>query len=152
MEQLEHLARLMNERAVSQLEVQSAGTKLVLRRVQGEVATPLGEPMPPLFLSGYEAETPESEPSAPQSGWQPPAPMEIRAHVVGYCNLALLEIGTRLDRGQTIATIEVLGIANEVTVPQPCTLQAWLVENGSPVEYGQPIALVQPLTEEEIGI
>lgn len=152
MEQLEHLARLMGERNVSHLEVQSGSAKLVLRRAQGEASSALAEPMPPLFLSSY-TETPAAEPEAPApSGWQPPAPMEIRAPVVGYCTLAPLEIGTRLDRGQTIGMIEVLGIPTEVTVPQPCTLQAWLVENGSPVEYGQPIALVQPLTEEEMEL
>ncbi|MFQ3611934.1 MAG: hypothetical protein SNJ72_10630, partial [Fimbriimonadales bacterium] len=130
MEQLEHLARLMSERNVSRLEVQSGSTKLVLRRAQGETSTPLAEAMPPLFLSGY-AETPPAEQEVPApSGWQPPAPMEIRAPVVGYCTLAPLEIGTRLDRGQTLGTIEVLGIPTEVSVPQPCTLQAWLVENG----------------------
>ncbi len=149
MEQLEHLARLMSERHVSHLEVRSAGTRLVLRRAQGESTPTLAEAMPPLFLSGYAEASPAESETPVVSGWHPPAPMEIRASVVGYCTLAPLELGTRLDRGQTIATIEVLGIPNEVAVPQPCTLQAWLVENGSPVEYGQPIALVQPLTEEE---
>jgi len=57
-------------------------------------------------------------------------------------------VGASVERGQTLATVEVLGIANEVVAPLPAILEGWAVESGQPVQYGQPIAYLRPLSEE----
>jgi biotin carboxyl carrier protein len=57
-------------------------------------------------------------------------------------------VGASVERGQTLATVEVLGIANEVVAPLPAILESWVVESGQPVQYGQPIAYLRPLSEE----
>jgi biotin carboxyl carrier protein len=57
-------------------------------------------------------------------------------------------VGASVERGQTLATVEVLGIANEVVAPLPAILESWAVESGQPVQYGQPIAYLRPLSEE----
>lgn len=147
LEQLEQLARLMSQRGVSLLEVRVDGAHVRLRRVPVE-PTPHEEPMPPLFLAGYQETATAPEPEPPPSGWQPPGPLEVRSPMVGYCTLAPLELGSRVERGQPIATVNVLGIPNEVLAPTTGTLLSWQVGNGEAVEYGQPIALIQPLIEE----
>ena len=147
LEQLERLARLMSQRGVSLLEVRVNGAQVRLSRAPVE-PTPHEEPMPPLFLAGYQNAAPP-EPEEAQSHWQPPGPIEVRSPMVGYCTLLPIEIGSRVERGQPIATVNVLGIPNEVPAPVTGTLIGWQGGNGEAVEYGQPIALIQPLTEEE---
>lgn len=146
LEQLEQLARLMIQRGVSLLEVRVNGAHVRLSRMPTE-PTSHEESMPPLFLTGYQ-DTTRPEPEESQSSWQPPGPIEVRSPMVGYCTLMPVEIGSRVERGQPLATITVLGIPNEVVAPVTGTLIGWQVGNGEAVEYGQPIALIQPLTEE----
>lgn len=147
LEQVEKLAQLMAQRHLTYLELELNGVSVLMRRPATVHPSPLEESMPPLFMAGFHAE------SAPptdteESLWTPPAQLEVRSALVGYCTLAPIEVGKRVQRGETLATIEVLGIPNEVSAPLPGILQAWAVENGQAVEYGQVIALIQPLSEE----
>ncbi|MFN4033546.1 MAG: acetyl-CoA carboxylase biotin carboxyl carrier protein [Fimbriimonadales bacterium] len=145
LEQAEHLAQLMAQHGVSRLEVNDGAVQIKLTRATNTSISP-DESLPPLFLSGYEEPTPAS--GAPdESLWQPPALLEVRSEVVGYCTLAPIEIGSAVERGQPLASIEVLGIPNEVVAPLPAVLEGWAVESGQAVQYGQTIAYLRPLSE-----
>jgi acetyl-CoA carboxylase biotin carboxyl carrier protein len=148
LEQVEQLAQLMAQHGATRVELRNGALQIALTRAQGASAPPTpDEAMPPLFVSGYA--TPEPAPDAePESLWQPPALLEVRSEYVGYCTLAPIPVGASVERGQTLATIEVLGIANEVVAPLPAILEGWAVESGQPVQYGQPIAYLRPLSEE----
>jgi acetyl-CoA carboxylase biotin carboxyl carrier protein len=148
LEQVELLAQLMAQHGATRVELRDGALQIALTRAQGASASPTpDEAMPPLFVSGYA--TPEPAPDAePESVWQPPALLELRSECVGYCTLAPIAVGASVERGQTLATIEVLGIANEVVAPLPAILEGWVVESGQPVQYGQPIAYLRPLSEE----
>jgi biotin carboxyl carrier protein len=148
LEHLERLARLMSQRNVAQLKLSMDGLRVHLVRAPQEPPVSHEEAMPPLFIAGYR-ESPVEPSEEAASGWQPPGPIEVRSPTVGYCTLSPIEIGSRVERGQPVATITVLGIPNEVSAPVTGTLIGWQVGNGEAVEYGQPIALLQPLTESE---
>ncbi len=148
LEQVEQLAQLMAQHGATRLELGDATQRITLARASGASAPSAhDEAMPPLFLSDYAASeaTPDAE---PESLWQPPALLEVRSEFVGYCMLAPLPIGAAVERGQALATVEVLGIPNEVVAPLPAVLEGWAVESGQPVQYGQPIAYLRPLSEE----
>ncbi len=147
LEQLEQLARLMSQRGVALMEIRVDGAHVRLSRAPTE-PTLHEESMPPLFLTGYQDAT-RPEPEETQSQWQPPGPIEVRSPMVGYCTPMPIEPSSRVERGQPIATIHVLGIPNEVPAPITGILLSWQVDHGDAVEYGQPIALIQPLAEEE---
>jgi acetyl-CoA carboxylase biotin carboxyl carrier protein len=148
LEQVEQLAQLMAQHGATRVELRDGALQIALTRAQGASASPTpDEAMPPLFVSGY----PPTEPAPamePESLWQPPALLEVRSECVGYCTLAPIPVGASVERGQTLATIEVLGIANEVVAPLPAILEGWAVESEQPVQYGQPIAYLRPLSEE----
>ena len=148
LEQVERLAHLMVQHGATRVELSDGTWQIALTRAQGASAPPTpDEAMPPLFVSGYA--TPEPAPAMePESLWQPPALLEVRSECVGYCTLAPIAVGASVERGQTLATVEVLGIANEVVAPLPAVLEGWAVESGQPVQYGQPIAYLRPLSEE----
>jgi len=148
LEQVEQLAQLMAQHGATRVELRNGALQIALTRAQGASASPTpDEAMPPLFVSGYTPTEPAPE-AEPESVWQPPALLEVRSECVGYCTLAPIAVGASVERGQTLATIEVLGIANEVVAPLPAILEGWAVESGQPVQYGQPIAYLRPLSEE----
>ncbi|MCS7300768.1 MAG: hypothetical protein NZ556_04355 [Fimbriimonadales bacterium] len=148
LEQVERLAQLMAQHGATRLELSDGAMQVALTRAQGvSPAHATEEAMPPLFLSGYAPPPAEREEPA-ESVWQPPALLEVRSEFVGYCTPAPIEIGATVERGQPLATVEVLGIPNEVVAPLPSVLESWAVEPGQPVQYGQPIAYLRPLSEE----
>jgi acetyl-CoA carboxylase biotin carboxyl carrier protein len=148
LEQVERLAHLMVQHGATRVELSDGTWQIALTRAQGASAPPTpDEAMPPLFVSGYATPEPESD-TEPERVWQPPALLEVRSECVGYCTLAPIAVGASVERGQTLATVEVLGIANEVVAPLPAVLEGWAVESGQPVQYGQPIAYLRPLSEE----
>jgi acetyl-CoA carboxylase biotin carboxyl carrier protein len=148
LEQVERLAHLMVQHGATRVELSDGAWQIALTRAQGASAPPTpDEAMPPLFVSGYATPELESD-TEPERVWQPPALLEVRSECVGYCTLAPIAVGASVERGQTLATVEVLGIANEVVAPLPAVLEGWAVESGQPVQYGQPIAYLRPLSEE----
>jgi len=147
LEQVERLAQLMAQHGATRIELSDGATQITLARAASAGSVPPTDEMPPLFLSGYETGQPVRE-EPTESLWQPPALLEVRSELVGYCTLAPVEIGSTVARGQLLATVEVLGIPNEVVAPLPSVLEGWAVETGQPVQYGQTIAYLRPLSEE----
>ena len=65
--------------------------------------------------------------------------------------LAVIEEGAAVEEGQLLGYIEVLNVLNEVHAPYAGTLERFLVESRQPVEYGQPLALIEPAPEPPNG-
>src|SRR5260221_447275 len=56
---------------------------------------------------------------------------------------AFVEVGQSVTKGQTLCIIEAMKLLNEIECDQSGTVKAILVENGQPVEYGQPLFLIE---------
>ncbi len=54
-----------------------------------------------------------------------------------------VEIGSKVTAGQTILIIEAMKTMNQIPSPRAGTLIAILVEDGQPVEYGEPLAVIE---------
>ena len=54
-----------------------------------------------------------------------------------------VEIGTRVTAGQTLLIIEAMKTMNQIPSPRAGTVIAILVEDGQPVEYGEPLAVIE---------
>ncbi len=74
------------------------------------------------------------------------APQEIRATLVGFYRETKepLAIGRTIRKGETVATIEALGIVTDVSSKVEGEVIEVLVEPGQAVEYGQALAVVKP--------
>jgi acetyl-CoA carboxylase biotin carboxyl carrier protein len=75
-----------------------------------------------------------------------PGLIEITAPVVGFVkdNGGPLTVGQRVEKGDTVAVVAALGLANDVEAPESGEIVEVLVQDGQPVEYGQPLARVRP--------
>ena len=56
---------------------------------------------------------------------------------------AFVEVGTKVTQGQTILIIEAMKTMNHIPAPKAGTIAAILVENGQPVEFGEPLAIIE---------
>ena len=56
---------------------------------------------------------------------------------------SFVEIGQSVSKGQTLCIIEAMKLLNEIESDAAGTVRAILVENGQPVEYGQPLFLIE---------
>ena len=53
-----------------------------------------------------------------------------------------IEVGQSVKEGQTICVIEAMKLMNEIEADATGVIKAILVENGQPVEYGQPLFII----------
>lgn len=144
-EQLQHLVRLLDRSDVSELELKRTedGTRLVLRKAKAsdDFSAMSGSQIvaPTSLVPGAEHPTPPKE-----------AKSTIVAPLVGIFHpwakprgKALVAVGDRIKVGQTVATIESLNVINEVEAVVAGRVAEILVQNGQPVEYGQPLMSIE---------
>jgi acetyl-CoA carboxylase biotin carboxyl carrier protein len=56
---------------------------------------------------------------------------------------AFIEIGARVAQGQTLLIIEAMKTMNQIPAPRAGTVTQILVENGQPVEFGEPLVVIE---------
>jgi oxaloacetate decarboxylase alpha subunit len=54
-----------------------------------------------------------------------------------------VEVGSRVEKGQTLCIIEAMKLMNEIEAEVSGTVVEILVENAQPVEYGQPLLVIR---------
>ena len=57
---------------------------------------------------------------------------------------AFVEVGSVVKKGQTLCIIEAMKLMNEIEADEPGKITEILVENGQPVEFGQPLFRIEP--------
>jgi acetyl-CoA carboxylase biotin carboxyl carrier protein len=85
----------------------------------------------------------------PDPGPPPPEEHVVKAPMVGTFYRApapdakpFVEVGQGVKEGQTICVIEAMKLMNEIEADATGMVRAILVENGQPVEYGQPLFII----------
>ena len=144
--ELRQLIEMFEGAAISELEYEAEGIRVRLRKEQTQVGTP-----PDISLEGGSP-APAGKESAvlgqEESAEQPiiPAPMVG----VFYQSPApdappFIQLGDFIEEGQTVCIIEAMKLMNEVRSSLSGKLVRVLVENGEPVEFGQPLFVLEPV-------
>lgn len=144
LKEIKQIIDLMKRSDLTELEVEQEGLKLRICR------GPSGQ-----FVSspGYMSETPALPPaSVPLSGEAEAAEgfVFIRSPMVGtfYRSAApdvppFVEIHSKVSENSVICIIEAMKVMNEIQAEVKGSIVEILVENGQPVEYGQPLFKVK---------
>lgn len=105
----------------------------------------------PLHGSGTEPATEPATGSAGCVDGQPAAHHLVIAPMVGTFYHArepgsppFVEVGDLVEQGQDIGIVEAMKLMNPIQAERPGRVAAVLVENGQPVEYGEPLIALQP--------
>jgi acetyl-CoA carboxylase biotin carboxyl carrier protein len=144
---LKKLIDLVQESGIAELEITEGEEKV--RIVKGGAVTvvpgPLAAPAAP-----ERAPAPAAAPAAAPAEAQPaPEGHVVKAPMVGTFYRspspdakAFVEVGQTVKEGETICIIEAMKLMNEIEADAGGVVKAILVENGQPVEYGQPLFIL----------
>jgi acetyl-CoA carboxylase biotin carboxyl carrier protein len=73
-----------------------------------------------------------------------PSPMVGTAYLAPEPGAApFIQIGARVAQGQTLLIIEAMKTMNHIPAPKAGVVSAILVGNGQPVEFGEPLAIIE---------
>ena len=166
LEKLQELMRIFEESQLSEIEIEEEGRRVCLRKPAPTPAilTAAGPLMtaPALASAAMVAMPAEPVPSADRSsgnGALPDDTVSIDAPMVGTFYAApapgkptFVREGETVAMDQTVCIIEAMKLMNEVTAKFPAAIVKVLVENGEPVEFGQPLFIVRPLEQPEFHV
>ncbi len=141
------LAELLEETGLSEIEIEREGMRVRVAR-QVTVAAPVYTGSAPSTNTVAAAAAPAgAAPAAADPGKHPgavPSPMVGTAYLAPEPSAApFVEIGTRVAQGQTILIIEAMKTMNHIPAPKAGVVTAILVGNGQPVEFGEPLAIIE---------
>ena len=143
------LAELLKETGLSEIEIERAGMRV---RVARQIASAGLFAAPVVAPSTALATPPAGAAPAAASGLADPAkhPGAVPSPMVGTAYLApepdaapFVQVGTRVTQGQTIMIIEAMKTMNHIPAPKAGVVIAILVGNGQPVEFGEPLAIIE---------
>ena len=147
---LKTLIDLVAESDIAELEVTEGESKV---RIVKSSATPQGQMMmmPPQGVQQYSA---PAMSGAPAPAAAPAVPAEPTGHVVKSPMVgtfyrssapgaaAFVDVGSTVKEGDTLCIIEAMKLLNEIDSDMSGTITKVLVENGQPVEFGQPLFVI----------
>ncbi|HXJ10269.1 MAG TPA: acetyl-CoA carboxylase biotin carboxyl carrier protein [Burkholderiales bacterium] len=151
---LKKLIDLVQESGIAELEITEGEEKVKIVKGGAVSVSPgavapapaVAAPVPALAAAAAPA-TPAAaapaEPAAGQEGHVLKAPMVGTFYRSSSPDAkAFVEVGQPVKEGQTICIIEAMKLMNEIEADASGTVKAILVENGQPVEYGQPLFII----------
>jgi acetyl-CoA carboxylase biotin carboxyl carrier protein len=136
-ELVEILAQLVTRLGLSEIEIARGDFKIrVARQLSAAVIQPAVTP-PQAAATGA--------PSAPADG-----PGTVKSPMVGTVYLRssadaapFVEVGVQVKAGDKVLLVEAMKTFNEILAPRAGTVTGILVEDGQPVEYGQPLLVIE---------
>lgn len=152
--EIKEMVNLMNENNLTELEVEKEGMRIRLKKgASGEVSM---EHLNPKLVFGHEPQTrPQAQaPSARESEAEKAVSSktaEIKAPMVGTFYRApspesppFAEINQTVEIGQVVCIIEAMKLMNEIKSDLKGKIVDILVDNAEPIEFGQPLFLIEP--------
>ena len=139
------LALLLDETSLTEIEIERAGLRL---RVARNISVAATMPMP---IAAAPAGLPVAA-AAPAAAAADLSkhPGAVTSPMVGTAYWApepgakpFIEVGTKVSVGQTLLIIEAMKTMNQIPSPRAGTVTQILVEDGQPVEFGEPLVIIE---------
>ena len=138
---IRELALLLDETSLTEIEIERAGLRVrVARNITVSAAMPAG--FQPLAAAAAAA--------APAAGADAKHPGVVPSPMVGTAYWSpepgakpFIEVGSKVSAGQTLLIIEAMKTMNQIPSPRAGTVTQILVEDGQPVEFGEPLVIIE---------
>jgi acetyl-CoA carboxylase biotin carboxyl carrier protein len=138
---IRRLVELMNEHELGEIELRDGDVRIRLRKHQESVVTSY-EPRLPAAAPAYDR-APAASSAAPKSEEHMAL---IKSPMVGTFFVspspeapAFVKVGDHVGKESPVCIIEAMKVFNEIPAEMAGQIVAVLVENGAPVEFGQPL-------------
>ncbi|MCP5353168.1 MAG: acetyl-CoA carboxylase biotin carboxyl carrier protein [Chromatiales bacterium] len=152
---IKKLIELLEESGIAEIEIAEGEESLRISRypAAGQV---VGTPMPGHYAMPMApapvapaAPTPVVAPAAPAAPEEPTG-HAVKSPMVGTFYRApspgakaFCQVGDKVSVGQTLCIIEAMKMLNQIESDAAGTVKAILVDNGDPVEFGQPLVIIE---------
>jgi len=153
LKELKEILALFEGAEITEMDLEREGVRLRLRKGEPPMISGVASAMP-IMMHGAAA-APQAPPALAQTAVGPaqePRGEEITAPMVGTFYRApspdadpYVEAGTVCESDSIVCIIEAMKLMNEIKAERRCKIVKVLVENGHPVEYGQPLFEIEPL-------
>ena len=145
---IRELAELLNETGLTEIEMEKSGLKIrVARKIHVAATVPMAAQMPVAAAPAATAAAPAAGAGAADPGKHPGA---VKSPMVGTAYRSaepgaapFCEVGSKVSQGDTLLIIEAMKTMNQIPAPRSGTVTAILFENAQPVEYGEPLIIIE---------
>jgi acetyl-CoA carboxylase biotin carboxyl carrier protein len=149
---IKKMIELLEESGIAEIEIKEGEETLrIARAMPNQMPVYAHMPMPAVAV----APSPVQQVAAPVAATPGPLRAGVGEHIVtapmvgtyysapspGAKNF--VEIGDEVELGQVMCIIEAMKMMNQIEAEKAGTVQAILVKNGEPVEFGQPLFIIQ---------
>ena len=142
------LAELLDETQLTEIEVEDGERRIRVARKISAAAAPVA------FAAPIAAASPAPAPVAATAPAVAAAPADhpgtVKSPMVGTAYLSaepgaapFVAVGAKVSAGQTLLIVEAMKVMNPIQSPRAGTVTAVLVDNGQPVEFDQPLVIVE---------
>lgn len=142
------LIELVEESGIAELEITEGEESVRINRGHSGgayMAAPMAQPMAPAPVAAPAAPA-ASEPAAPAA----PAGHTVRSPMVGTFyrssspgTPAFVEVGQSVSVGDTLCIVEAMKMMNQIEADKSGVVKQILVENEEPVEFDQPLFIIE---------
>ncbi|MBV1694437.1 MAG: acetyl-CoA carboxylase biotin carboxyl carrier protein [Hyphomicrobiales bacterium] len=142
---IRELAELLNETGLTEIEIEKEGLRLRVARqitMSAALSAPAASVAAPAALGApAAAAAPADVASHPGVVKSPMVGTAYRSPEPGAA--PFVDVGTRVSQGQTVLIIEAMKTMNHIPAPRAGTIAQVLVDNGQPVEFGEPLVVIE---------
>ena len=145
---LKKLIDLVEDSGIAELEITEGEERVRITRATAPIAAPVTYALPPQAAPAAPAPAAAAAPAASSAPAIPEGHV-VRSPMVGTFYRApspgakaFVEVGQSVNSSDTLCIIEAMKLLNEIEADQGGVIKAILVENGQPVEYGEPLFVI----------
>jgi acetyl-CoA carboxylase biotin carboxyl carrier protein len=138
---IRELALLLDETNLTEIEIERAGLRV---RVARNISIAASVPVYQAAASAPAVAAPAPIVDAAKHPGVVPSPMVGTVYWASEPGARpFVEVGSKVTAGQTLVIIEAMKTMNQIPAPRAGTVTQILVEDGSPVEYGEPLVIIE---------
>ena len=155
LKQIHELIKIVNKSNIGEISIEDKDGKVTIKQKEEAAVTYTSSPSQAVYASAPAASAPAAAPavSAPSPTTAPKADnlITIKSPMIGTFyrrpspdKPLLADVGTDVAAGKVVCIIEAMKLFNEIESEISGTIVKVLVEDASPVEFDQPLFLVEP--------
>jgi acetyl-CoA carboxylase biotin carboxyl carrier protein len=152
--EIQEIIKFVSRLELAEVKIEQGDFKLTIKRTNGVVySAPMSAAQPMYQPVAQPAAAPSVAPEVPKADAKEPASdlITFRAPIIGTFyrqgkpgNPPFAEVGQTVKKGQVVCIIEAMKLFNEIECDIEGKIVKILVDNAQPVEYDQPLFLIDP--------
>jgi acetyl-CoA carboxylase biotin carboxyl carrier protein len=154
LKQIHELIKIVNKSNIGEISIEDKDGKVTIKQKEAPVVT-VAQPIAPQVynVAPSQVSAPQAAPQQAETDQSPKADnfITIKSPMIGTFyrksspdKPSFVEVGSEISQGKVVCIIEAMKLFNEIESEVSGKIVKILVEDASPVEYDQPLFLVEP--------